>query len=96
MELSQYDLMTNKENRVNKSVPMSKELSQKINATLRMMPNTDFSKATREMWVRLILSMGDAGYFKDLPETIQVHKISQQYFRDQNPFVRKNLTGGAS
>ena len=89
MELSRYDLAMNKENRVNKSVPMSREFSQKINEALELMPNTDFSKATREFWTRLILSMRDAGYFKDLPETVQVTKITEGYFRDQNPFIKK-------
>jgi len=89
MELSRYDLTIAKDNRVNKSVPMSRELSQKINEALRLMPNTDFSKATREMWVRLILEMRDGGYFKELPETTQIQKITEGYYRDQNPFIKK-------
>ena len=90
MELSGYDLAINKENRVNKTVPMSRELSEKINEVLQYMPNTDFSKCTREMWVRLILKMKDEGVF-NRQEIIRVQSVADDYFKDHlSPFVKKN------
>ena len=95
MELSRYDLSMTKGERVNKTVPMSKELSEKINLALKYMPNTDFSKCTREMWVRLILSMRDRGVMTEPPETILVRKTVEDYSHEHfDEFLPKREPAG--
>jgi hypothetical protein len=84
MELSKYDVAVTKENRVNKTVPMSREMSDKINILCRML-NTDFSKGTRDLWINAYLKARESGLV-DRPNVIQV--ASESFLEDRNPFAR--------
>ncbi len=84
MEISRYDITRTKGNKINKTVPMSKEMSEKVMILCRMM-NTDFTKATNDLWISIIMRARECGMI-DRPTVIQV--VSDKFLETQNPFAR--------
>ena len=89
MELSRYDLLVIKSGAVKKSCPMSPEMSEKINEVCSVM-NTDYCKATRDMWINVIMQAREQGLI-DRPTVLQ--KASNEMFPVQDPYHRKSYPG---
>jgi hypothetical protein len=85
LEFSVYDIPRTKDNKVNKTVQMSKEMSQKVNILCDLM-NTDFTKATNDMWINAIMRARELGII-DRPTMIQ--KIGDDFIEGSNPYIRK-------